>query len=222
KSEQPQGKPFAEPSTAPVDLWNKFDPPPLPRGLLPPIIEEFAFAKNRLMGADPAGLALAALQVCAAAVPDKIKIKVRRHDSWLESTRLWCGLVGGPGEKKSPAIAQVMKEIKKRDLEMWRKYIQEKREYDALSVQERREEEPPRQERVVIEDVTMEALQEVMRDSPNGVLCHRDELAGWFGSMDKYGSRGGAAADRGFWLQAYDGGSSSWNRIGRGAGVIPN
>ena len=55
-----------------------------------------------------------------------------------------------------------------------------------------------------------------------GVLCHRDELAGWFGSMDKYGGRGGAAADRGFWLQAYDGGASSYNRIGRGSHMIEN
>src|SRR5262249_1876984 len=74
----------------PVDLWGQFNPPPLPRGLLPPVIEQFAFEESALMGADPAGLALGALAVCAAALPDHTRIQVKRHDPhWLESARLW-------------------------------------------------------------------------------------------------------------------------------------
>jgi hypothetical protein len=212
----------AEAAVKPFDFWSKFNPPTLPRGLLPLVIGEFALEKSRLMGADPGGLAMAALTACAAAIPDKVKLKVRRHDSWLESTRLWTGLIGGPGEKKSPTIFQVMKHLKRRDYEMWRKYAREKKEWEGLNKDERQGRDPPRQERLVVEDITMEAMQEVMRDSPNGLLCHRDELSGWFGSMDKYGGRGGAAADRGFWLQAYDGGSYGYNRIGRGSHMIEN
>jgi hypothetical protein len=54
------------------------------------------------------------------------------------------------------------------------------------------------------------------------VLNIQDELSGWFGSMDKYASGKGAAKDRGFWLQAYNGGSYSVDRIGRGSIYIPN
>jgi hypothetical protein len=61
----------------------------------------------------------------------------------------------------------------------------------------------------------------VLKDSPDGVLCVADELAGWFGAMDKYSGRG-AAADRAFWLQAFHGGSYPVNRIKRGAFLIPN
>ena len=40
-------------------------------------------------------------------------------------------------------------------------------------------------------DTTIEAAQEILKDSPNGVLCYQDELSGWFGSMDKYsGAKG--------------------------------
>jgi len=46
-------------------------------------------------------------------------------------------------------------------------------------------------------------------------------LSGWFGAMDKYSGRG-AAKDRGFWLQAFHGGSYAVNRIARGAFLIPN
>jgi hypothetical protein len=39
------------------------------------------------MGADPAGLAVAALVSCAATIPDSVKIKVKQHDDWTESAR---------------------------------------------------------------------------------------------------------------------------------------
>jgi Protein of unknown function (DUF3987) len=65
-------------------------------------------------------------------------------------------------------------------------------------------------------------VQEVMRDSPDGILVFHDELAGWFGAMDKYNSGAGASSNRAFWLQAYNGKSYTWGRIVRGSGHIPN
>jgi hypothetical protein len=40
----------------PVDLWGQFEPPALPRKLLPKVIEDYAFTTGATMGADPAGL----------------------------------------------------------------------------------------------------------------------------------------------------------------------
>ena len=222
RPEAEQQRAYAEPSTAPVDLWNKFETPQLPTGLLPAAIEKYAFEKGKLMGADPAGLAMAALTVCAAAVPDHVKLKVKRHDSWMESTRQWTGLVGDPSSKKSPIIYQTKKPLARIDTDMWRTYSTAKARWDALSRDEKRTTPAPRQTRIMVEDTTIEALQEILRDSPDGVLCVRDELSGWFGSMDKYAGHRGAAADRGFWLQAYNGGSYAYNRISRGAGLIEN
>jgi hypothetical protein len=54
------------------------------------------------------------------------------------------------------------------------------------------------------------------------VLCLHDELSGWFGSMDKYASHRGAAKDRGFWLQSYNGGSYVFDRVSRGSGLVEN
>jgi hypothetical protein len=73
-----------------------------------------------------------------------------------------------------------------------------------------------------MEDTTIEGAQEVLRDSPDGVLCLQDELSGWFGSMDKYAAGRGAAKDRGFWLQAFNGGQYAVNRISRGSFLIRN
>ncbi len=90
--------------SAPVDLWQRRAHPPLPSGLLPPIIEGFARVQGELMGVDPGGLAAAALAVCAAAIPDSIKLRVKRHDPhWLESARLWVAPIGDPSTKKVTA-----------------------------------------------------------------------------------------------------------------------
>jgi hypothetical protein len=53
-------------------------------------------------------------------------------------------------------------------------------------------------------------------------LVKRDEFSGWIGGMEKYSSSRGAGADRGFWLQAFDGGPHAVDRIGRGETYIAN
>jgi hypothetical protein len=208
-------------SADPFDLWGKFEPPALPRGVLPGLIEDFAFDRARAMGADVAGIAASALVVCAAAIPDKVKLQVKRHDpSWLEEPRIWVFLVGLPSTKKSPIMRAATRPLKKINTEMARRYQEQKAKYDALSKEERAETEPPKRTQIILNDATIEAAQEVMKDSPDGVLCEQDELGGWFAAMDKYsGARG---SDRGFWLQTWNGGPYSVQRISRGFVHIPN
>jgi hypothetical protein len=112
--------------------------------------------------------------------------------------------------------------LKRLDAKMFAKYAQEKEQYDALDAKERRKTKRPKQKRLRIEDATIEGAQEVLKDSPDGVLCLQDELSGWFAGMDKYSNGRGAGRDRAFWLQAWTGGSYAVNRIGRGAALIPN
>ena len=206
----------------PVDLWSTFNPPRVPHGLLPSVIEDFAFEQGATMGADPAGLAVGALVVCAAAVPDRIELRVKRYSVWNEATRLWGGLVGDPSTKKSPIIRQVMRPLERIDTALWETYAAAKAQWDALDKDTKRMTPPPQQIRVKLDDATVEAAQEILRDSPDGVLYLRDELSGFFGSMDKYAGYRGSASDRGFWLQAYNGGGYTFDRIKRGAGRIPH
>ncbi|MBB6304031.1 DUF3987 domain-containing protein [Rhizobium leucaenae] len=216
-------KPSSEPAyVRPVDPWLQRKHPPLPDGLLPSAIEEFARSQAEIMGVDPGGLAVAALAVCAAAIPDSITIKVKRYDDWQESARIWVALIGNPSAKKSPIINAASRPLRSIDDEMVRSYLDEKRKYDGLSKDEKAATYPPKQIRTRIEDVTIEATQEILRDSTQGVLLVRDELSGWFGSMEKYGTGKGAATDRSFWLQAFNGGGYSVNRVGRGVVAIDN
>jgi len=211
------------PSADPVDLWAKFDPPTLPRGILPPVIEQFAFEQGMDMGADMAGIAVSALAVCAAAIPDKIKLQVKRHNkSWLESARIWVALVGSPSSKKSPILSAAVSPLRKMDAEMARQYAEQKSRCDKLDKDEKAKTELPKQTRLLLQDTTIEAAQDILKDSPNGVLCFQDELSGWFGSMDKYSNARGAAKDRAFWLEAFNGAPYSVHRVGRGSVFIEN
>ena len=165
---------------------------------------------------------MAGLAVCAAALPDHTQLQVKRYDPhWLEAARLWVGLIGPPSTKKTPIMLRATKPLKRLDTELWRKYLAESECYEELSKEERKGAPRPKQTRLRLEDTTIEAAQEVLKDSPNGVLCIQDELSGWFGAMDKYSGRG-ASKDRAFWLQSFHGGPYALNRITRGAAMIEN
>jgi hypothetical protein len=207
----------------PVDLWAKFDPPTLPRGVLPDVIERFAYDQGMTMGADMAGIAVGALVVCAAAIPDKIQLQVKRHNTgWLESARLWVALVGPVSTKKSPIMSSVVRPLRRIDSEMARQYAEERARYDKLPKEEKSKTESPKQTRLLLQDTTIEAAQEILKDSPDGVLSYHDELGGFFGSLDKYNGSRGTAKDRAFWLEAYNGGEYSVTRISRGSSYIEN
>jgi len=207
----------------PVDLWAKFGPPSLAPGMLPNIIEDYAVAQGRAMGADIAGIAVAAIAVCTAAIPDKIQLQVKKHNTgWLEQSRLWFALVGPPSTMKTPIISAAVAPLMKIDSEMARKNSEARARYDKLPAKEKRQTDPPKQTQLMLQDTTIEAAQEIFKDSPDGLLCYQDELSGFFGAMDKYSGARGASKDRAFWLQSYNGGAYSVHRIGRGAIYIPN
>jgi hypothetical protein len=217
----------AEPAEAivadPVDLWDHFGAPELPRGLLPGILERYAIKQAEQVGADCGGLGMSALVICAAAIRDRIKLQVKRHDSeWCESARLWVALIGLPSTKKSPIIGRAFKPIGRIDARLRREYLTKKTEYDKLAAADKALVSPPPKNFLRLDDTTIEAAQEILKDSRDGVILMQDELSGWFGSMEKYSNGRGAHKDRGFWLQSFNGGSASVDRITRGSGFIEN
>jgi Protein of unknown function (DUF3987) len=115
---------------------------------------------------------MSALAVCAAAIPDKIQLKVKRHNSgWLESARLWVALVGPPSSMKSPIMAAAVRPLRRIDSEMARQYSVERARYDKLIKEEKAQTESPEHTRMLLQDTTIEAAQEILKDSRDGVLC---------------------------------------------------
>jgi hypothetical protein len=207
----------------PIDLWARYEAPKLPSGMLPTAIELFAVRHGEVMGADPAGLAMAALTVCCAAITDDIAVQVKAYDpSWRESARIWVGLVGPPSRKKTPIMRVAVRPLARRDGVLMAHYMQEKEQYDSLPPKEQKLAAKPKLVRHIVADATTESLQEVLRHSTGGVLTEQDELSGWFGLMDKYAPGKGGQADRAFYLKAFNGGRYTLDRISRGSTQIPN
>jgi len=153
RAEQALRRSTPQETIEPIDLWGQFDPPQLPPGLLPDVIEQFAHDEGNLTGADPSGFAVAALAVCAAALPDHTQLQVKRHDpNWLEAARLWVGLIGNPSTKKTPIMQRAAKPLKRLDAELWREFLAAKECYDELSAAERKQVERPKQKRLRLED----------------------------------------------------------------------
>lgn len=73
--------------------------------------------------------------------------------------------------------------------------------------------EEPRRRRFQTQDGTVEKIGELLNENPRGLLINRDELIGWFRSLDRDGREG----DRAFYLEAWNGnGGFTYDRIGRG------
>jgi hypothetical protein len=215
-------QPEAPGNVEPFDLWGHFDPPPIPRGVLPSAIESFAFEKGSELGADISGVAASALAVCAAAIPDHVKLQPKKGNTgWQVSARLWVAIVGPVSGVKTPVMTAAMRPLRNADTVLAAEYAEARRAYDKLKKDDKENQEPPKHKRRMIQDATVEAAQEIMRDSPDGVMCYRDELSSWFGAHERYTS-GKGSSDRGFWLEAFNGGSYSVDRVGRGSTFITN
>ena len=72
---------------------------------------------------------------------------------------------------------------------------------------------PVTRRRYQTQDGTTEKIGELLIENPHGLLVNRDELIGWFRTLDKAGREG----DRAFYLEAWNGtGGYTYDRIGRG------
>lgn len=201
--------------TGPVDLWGEIKPPPLVRGLLPHIIEDFAFENARVMGADAGGLAIAALVACSGAITDKIQVQPKQREKhWRESGRIWAMVIGPPSARKSPMFNRALGQIKKIDGRLLREANKAMADWQENG----RDGPPPPRPRLRIENANEASAQEVAKHSPDGLLLIQDELGGLFARLET----AGGGSERAFWLQTYNGGEYAVDRIGRGSFVIEN
>lgn len=171
--------------------------------------------------------AIGYLAACASLIGGKRKVRPYVSSHWTEPCILWCGVVGDPSSRKSPALDAVtapLREIERDHAEShklalrtflevgerakvardkWKQDVKdatkELRSTPALPDEAVDPEEPHRR-RTLVMDATPEAVGAILAGNPQGTMHFRDELAGWLQSFDRY-SPGG----REFWLEAYGG-----------------
>jgi hypothetical protein len=195
------------------DPWSRLTVPSFPLQHLPTSQQAFIEYQTKSLGADSAGVAMATLTAMSGALDQRFALKMRRSGDWFAPPRLWAILVGEPATKKTPIMNAVLKPLRhieadyaaqhRRDMAIWDE--QEKAEKGA---------KPPHPTRFIVTDATTEIVAEILGRQARGALMVHDELSGFIGSLDRYGS-GRGAGDRAFWLTAYNGGPYSVDRMQR-------
>lgn len=218
------------PWDSPIDLWTDRPVPRLKPEYLPSPLREFVMEQSALTGTDTTVVGLSCLVGCAAAIDDNFRLQPKTHDTtWTEPARLWGAIVGDPSSKKSPGIMKAMGPLRKIENRLAMEYQDLKTAWDdefrAWEKNRSKDKGPPptkpRMPRLMVDDATVEALSDILVDNPQGILSFRDELSGWFGSMDVYG-KSGSSKDRALWLEAYNGGGKRIDRVTRGHLFVPN
>ena len=208
------------------DPWETYIVPDFPLEILPAVVRRYVEQQSRVIGCDASALAMACLAGFSGALDHSFKIKMMRNGDWHESARLWLLLVGDVSVKKTPIINAATKALMRIEVEQIKEYEQELAEYqeqlEEWDKKDPKPEKPVPPPRYVTSDSTVEKLGEILAQSPRGILVKRDELAGWLGSMEKYGGGKAANSDRAFWLEVFNGGPHVIDRIKRGTQAVEN
>lgn len=197
--------PISEPSVEGGSL-----PPgyrPFPVGALPNPVRSFVTEASNSIGCDLAYVALCALAGLAASIGNTRRIRLKA--TWCEPAVLWTAIVGESGTLKSPALDIALAplrrvqakaidryriEKKAHDKELERHFQAERSRKRKMPGMEQTRPDPPVPWRILCSDITVEALANLLQNSPRGLLLVRDELSGWIKGFDQYKRVQGADA----------------------------
>jgi hypothetical protein len=214
--------------------------PSLDEALIPPLLLPYCKDVAHRMQS-PIEYSVTALIIgLGALLGNKILLMPKSLDNWRITPNLYGMIVGDAGTLKTPVINECSKIIYKINNELSYQFEKDKKQHTAqvkalesqikaikanpktnqsnllqLEIQYAElKENPPVQERVLVQDVTIEKLGELLSSNENGLYFLFDELISLFKTIEKPGRDN----DKSFLLQAWNGLLTSYiDRIGRGS-----
>ena len=106
---------------------------------------------------------------------------------YLNYPCLWVCNVAPSGSNKSQPMRFLLKPLKDRDANNYKKYLKELGEWRAAGDDKA---EKPKFSQFLISDSTPEARSQVLANNPNGILLYRDELKGMIDDFGRYSRSG--------------------------------
>lgn len=192
---------------APLNQWQ-----PFPLATLPCTLRNFVEDVSMSVGIDPANTAIGALAVLSGLIGRTCEIEIKKGHR--EYATLWCALVATSGGGKSPALNAASKPLRKLQVEAQKTYKKEYAAYKACSQNKSAANQSasvapsvastePVRLRYITSSPTTEALLPILAENPYGITLLRDELSGFFKSMDCY--RKGGSGDMQIYIEAHGG-----------------
>ena len=187
---------------------------PFPLHALPEVLGRYLREAAHAKEAPVEFVALPMLAALGVGIGASRRFRIER--SWSEMPTLYTAVIALPASGKSPAEdaamlpvyrqSKVLNNRYKLALEAWK---EEHQQWEAEAAEARKkkkrvppEPEKPTKPRIRVGDTTVEALHVRMAENPRGLVLARDELAGFFTSLNQYKGKG---SDRQFWLSQHSG-----------------
>lgn len=199
------------------------------------------------MQVPPEFVGVPAMVGAGSVIGNQIGIRPMREDDWQVVPNTWGCIVGRPGVLKSPSVSAALAPLQRLEAEANEAYRREHAAWEAGAFerevrQEARKsaikktlsadleadisdlrgehEEEPVCRRYRSNDSSYQALGELLRKNPRGLMVHRDELMSLLSALDREDS----SEARGFYLTGWNGSDDYvFDRIGRGTNLyIPH
>jgi hypothetical protein len=217
---KPKQTPKQEPQEeAPAfyDPWEDAPPVEFPYGVFTAQVEDTILTLAHRSGICPAMLSMAHLAAVSGATHKNSRFQPYSADpTWTVPPIIWVMVIADSGQRKTAAQELAFGGLREADSETWRRYFSDLRRWKTLPAKQRKEIDPPVEPvPIIAEDVTPEKLQQYLSATNRGILYLKDEIAGLL-EFGRY-SNGSGAAERGFFLQAYEGRHYTVARVTRGA-----
>ena len=196
-----------------MNPWAKPAPPAWPGGVFPDAIERALTETAERDQLDLGGFGAAYMTAASGAAHKGARLTPYAGSVWQVPPILWALLIGDSGQRKTALFLYVTRQIKKIHAEHIKAHRVAMAQWKARATAEKNMPPPPGEKGFLASDVSLEKLQEWIASNPRGLFYARDELAPWF-EFGRY-TKGLGAAERGFYLEAYEGGIASVARMGR-------
>jgi hypothetical protein len=196
------------------DPWEEPAPPEWPGGILTRQHEETLASVSLRDGVDYGVLCLAYITAASGAAPKNSRFAPYGADGWWVPPIFWMMVIAESGQRKTAIKDTALSPLQDVHNGRWQEFMGEMRAYRKLSEAERRDTEKPAEPHsYIVNDCTVEKLQLILAANPRGTMLLKDELAGFF-DFGRY-TAGPGAAERAFYLEAYEGAPYTVHRVGR-------
>jgi len=203
--------------------------PPFDIQLLPKTIGAYVQDVAERMSCPVDFPAIAAVVTLATAIGSRIHCRPYDNGNWMVPAGAWGMVVSSPSAIKSPPMSELLRPLKEMDKIAAKQYAKDMAQheidkgiYDAAikaaikagnNFPGLTAPSEPTMTRYVVNDSTYEMLVAIAAANPNGFLVWRDELVGWFHSLNKENQK----EARGLYLTGFSGTEDyATDRIGRG------
>lgn len=131
---------------------------------------------------------------------------IKAKNGWIESAVIYLVIASNAGTNKSAPLNWAIKPIRKRDSEYYKIYDRELNEWEQC--EDKKSKPKPKFKKMIVSDITQEALAGVHEYNKRGLGLYMDEIIGMIKNMNRYNK----GSELEFWLSTWSGKSVSIDR----------